>query len=100
MSNNTETQVATSVDDLNSFQRDCIREISQNGPCNGLAVCSFLQKYYSSEVHHSRFYQNIERLIEMGLVEKGQVNRRSNSYELTSEGEQLASELASRWKNV
>ncbi|ADJ16643.1 helix-turn-helix transcriptional regulator [Halalkalicoccus jeotgali] len=72
--------------DLTGFQRDLLYVVAgKNGP-NGLAVKAELEEYYESEVAHSRLYQNFDRLIEKGLVEKGRSDRRANYYVLPDRG--------------
>ena len=40
----------------------------------------------SSEINHGRLYPNLNELAEMGLVEKGSADDRTNSYGLTERG--------------
>ncbi|MFB6155190.1 MAG: PadR family transcriptional regulator, partial [Haloferacaceae archaeon] len=37
-------------------------------------------------IHHGRLYPNLDTLVEKGLVEKGQRDRRTNYYTLTRRG--------------
>jgi PadR family transcriptional regulator PadR len=53
---------------------------------HGLAIKEELEQYYESEVHHGRLYPNLDELVEKGLVEKGQKDRRTNVYSLTERG--------------
>lgn len=54
---------------------------------HGLAIKQDLEKYYQKEIHHGRLYPNLDTLVEKGLVEKGQQDRRTNIYRLTRRGE-------------
>jgi DNA-binding PadR family transcriptional regulator len=54
---------------------------------HGLAIKEELEGYYESEVNHGRLYPNLDTLVEKGLVEKGQLDRRTNFYTLTRRGE-------------
>jgi len=56
-----------------------------------------LEDYYEGEVNHGRLYPNLDTLVEKGMVEKGQRDRRTNFYTLTSRGRR---ELSARqdWK--
>ena len=52
----------------------------------GLAVKEELDRHYSGEINHGRLYPNLDELAEMGLVEKGSIDDRTNSYSLTERG--------------
>jgi DNA-binding PadR family transcriptional regulator len=39
------------------------------------------------EIHHGRLYPNLDTLVEKGLVEKGELDRRTNYYTLTRRGQ-------------
>ena len=45
-----------------------------------------LSKRSSKEIHHGRLYPNLDTLVDKGLVEKGQRDRRTNFYSLTRRG--------------
>jgi len=40
----------------------------------------------AQEIHHGRLYPNLDTLVEKGLVEKGEKDRRTNVYTLTRRG--------------
>ena len=44
-------------------------------------------------MNHGRLYPNLDELVEKGLVEKGQKDRRTNVYHLTQRGDR---ELSAR----
>jgi len=73
--------------DLTGFQRDLLYVIAGLDEPHGLAIKEELEKYYESEVNHGRLYPNLDTLVEKGMVEKGQRDRRTNFYALTSRGE-------------
>jgi PadR family transcriptional regulator PadR len=72
--------------DLTGFQRDLLYAIGGLGEPHGLAIKEELEEYYEKEVHHGRLYPNLDTLVDKGLVEKGTVDRRTNSYSLTRRG--------------
>ena len=75
--------------DLTAFQRDIlyvIARLDDDSPPYGLAIKEELDRYYASEINHGRLYPNLNDLVEMGLVEKGSVDDRTNSYGLTERG--------------
>jgi DNA-binding PadR family transcriptional regulator len=53
---------------------------------HGLAIKEELEEYYEKEIHHGRLYPNLDTLVDKGLVEKGQRDRRTNFYSLTRRG--------------
>jgi len=72
--------------DLTGFQRDLLYVIAGLENPHGLAIKDELETYYETEVHHGRLYPNLDTLVEKGLVEKGKIDERTNSYSLTRRG--------------
>jgi len=72
--------------DLTGFQRDLLYVVAGKGEPHGLAIKEELETYYETEIHHGRLYPNLDTLVEKGLVEKGQRDRRTNTYVLTRRG--------------
>ncbi|WP_435079847.1 helix-turn-helix transcriptional regulator [Halococcus sp. AFM35] len=72
--------------DLTGFQRDVLYVAAGKDEPNGLAIKDALDEYYESEIHHGRLYPNLDELVDKGLIEKGQIDRRTNSYEVTQRG--------------
>lgn len=79
--------------DLTGFQRDLLYVIAGRDDPHGLAIKAELEEYYESEIHHGRLYPNLDALVDKGLVEKGELDRRTNYYALTQRGDR---ELAAR----
>ena len=73
--------------DLTGFQRDCLYVLAGLDSPKGLDVKKELDEYYEGEIHHGRLYPNLDELVEKGFVEKGSIDDRTNSYDLTSRGE-------------
>ncbi|EMA53047.1 MULTISPECIES: PadR family transcriptional regulator [Halococcus] len=76
--------------DLTAFQRDILYVIAgldDGSPPYGLAIKEELDRHYSGEINHGRLYPNLDDLAEVGLVEKGSVDDRTNSYGLTERGQ-------------
>ena len=84
--------------DLTGFQRDLLYVIAGLEDPHGLALKADLEDYYNKEVHHGRLYPNLDTLVNKGLVEKSQMDRRTNLYALTDRGRR---ELQARrdWEN-
>jgi DNA-binding PadR family transcriptional regulator len=81
--------------DLTGFQRDLLYVVASRDSTYGLNIKRILEEYYGSEVNHGRLYPNLNELVEKGLVEKGTIDKRTNSYSLTTRGER---ELLARRK--
>lgn len=73
--------------DLTGFQRDLLFVIAGKEEPHGLALKEELEEYYEEEVNHGRLYPNLDTLVNKGLVEKGELDKRTNSYTLTRRGE-------------
>ena len=72
--------------DLTGFQRDLLYVIAGLDEPKGLAISDELESYYEKEIHHGRLYPNLDTLVEKGLVAKGTIDDRTNSYSLTDRG--------------
>jgi len=73
--------------DLTGFQRDLLYVIAGGNQPHGLAIKEDLDDYYEKEIQHGRLYPNLDTLVEKGLVEKGELDRRTNFYKLTRRGQ-------------
>lgn len=73
--------------DLTGFQRDLLFVVAGLDEPHGLAIKEELEDYYEKEIHHGRLYPNLDTLVDKGLVEKGQRDRRTNTYIVTRRGQ-------------
>ncbi|ELZ58769.1 helix-turn-helix transcriptional regulator [Halorubrum distributum] len=87
----------TGLADLTAFQRDLLWALSHENARKGTALKTDLADYYSDEINHSRLYQNLDTLVECGLVAKRARNRRTNEYSLT-EAARRALEARRAWQ--
>ena len=71
--------------ELTAFQRNILTILAEE-PRYGLAIKRELESYYDSEVNHGRLYPNLDELVELGLVDKSELDKRTNQYELTEAG--------------
>ena len=71
--------------ELTAFQQNILTILAEE-PRYGLAIKRELESYYDSEVNHGRLYPNLDDLVEMDLVEKSELDKRTNQYELTDQG--------------
>jgi len=79
--------------DLTGFQQECLKSIArheaENEVPHGLGIKADLERRYGKEVHHGRLYPNLDDLVNKSLVEKGELDKRTNSYELSEHGRSL-----------
>jgi DNA-binding PadR family transcriptional regulator len=78
------TQVV-GTEDLTAFQQNILVILAQE-PMYGLAIKRKLQLYYDDEVNHGRLYPNLDDLVDAGLIEKSELDKRTNQYALTDAG--------------
>ncbi|MFC7202831.1 PadR family transcriptional regulator [Haloferax namakaokahaiae] len=74
--------------DLTAFQQNILVILAEE-PMYGLAIKRRLEAYYGTEVNHGRLYPNLDDLVEYGFVEKSELDKRTNQYELTTAGLQV-----------
>jgi DNA-binding PadR family transcriptional regulator len=73
--------------ELTAFQQNILTILAEEARY-GLAIKRELQSYYDAEVNHGRLYPNLDELVELDLVEKSELDKRTNEYGLTDEGYQ------------
>jgi len=71
--------------ELTAFQQNILVILSEEA-MYGLAIKRELEEYYGTEVNHGRLYPNLDDLVEMDLVEKSELDKRTNQYALTERG--------------
>jgi DNA-binding PadR family transcriptional regulator len=71
---------------LSGFQRDILFVISGLETPKGLEIKDGLEKIYRGEINNGRLYPNLDTLAEEGLIDKIELDGRSNGYELTQTG--------------
>lgn len=79
------------MDELTGFQRDLLYVIAGMDRPSGREIMADI-KGYVEEVTHGRLYPNLDALVERGLVEKGELDRRTNYYALTPRGRRALEE--------
>ena len=75
------------MDDLTGFQRDLLYVIAGADQPSGQDIKAEIEQYYSADINHGRLYPNLDTVVNTDLVEKGELDRRTNYYELTEAGE-------------
>jgi DNA-binding PadR family transcriptional regulator len=71
--------------DLTAFQQNILAILAEE-PMYGLAIKRELEDYYETDVNHGRLYPNLDDLVELDLVEKSELDKRTNQYALTERG--------------
>ena len=74
------------MNDLTGFQRDLLYVAVAKDEPHGLALKDELEEYYEKEIHHGRLYPNLDTLVDKGLIEKGELDKRTNYYQVTKRG--------------
>lgn len=80
------------MNELTGFQRDLLVVIAGLGEPHGLAIKEEVEDYYETEIHHGRLYPNLDTLVDAGLVDKGEKDRRTNVYSITEQGRDVLSD--------
>ncbi|WP_394743209.1 PadR family transcriptional regulator [Natronococcus roseus] len=80
------------MDDLTGFQRDLLYVIAGADQPSGQDIKDEVETYYSTEINHGRLYPNLDTLVNKELVEKGELDRRTNYYALAEEGDEAIQE--------
>ena len=74
-----------SMFDLTGFQRDLLFVIAGADRPSGQQIKESISDDVG-EVNHGRLYPNLDTLVEKGLVNKGQHDRRTNFYQISDAG--------------
>ncbi len=88
-----------SVENLRAFGRDLLYAVralerENDTPPKGLAIKAYLDDQHDEDLNHSRLYQNLDQLVERGLLQKGKKDDRTNEYATTDTAKQLLIEHA------
>jgi len=74
------------MQELTAFQRDLLFVIAGLEEPHGLAVKAEIESAYPSEVRPGRLYPNLDTLANRELIEKSEMDGRTNAYTLTDRG--------------
>jgi len=72
--------------DLTGFQRDLLYGAAGLEEPYGLAIKAELDDYYEQEINPGRLYPNLNDLVSKGLLEKTELDKRTNEYTVTQRG--------------
>jgi DNA-binding PadR family transcriptional regulator len=84
--------------DLTAFQRDLLYVVTGLDDPHGLAIKEEVDGYYEKDINHGQLYPNLDTLVEKGLVEKGEKDKRTNVYSTTRRGEREI-EARTEWES-
>lgn len=72
--------------ELTGFRRDILYTILGVDEPHGTKINQVLEDRYEKTIYHGRLYDNLDILDEEGLIEKHEVDGRTNSYQITERG--------------
>jgi DNA-binding PadR family transcriptional regulator len=77
--------------DLTAFKRDLLWTLfhEDSREAYGLRIKRQLEALYGEEVNHGRLYPNLDDLVDADLIEKSELDKRTNNYALTEQATQL-----------
>ncbi|OVE84425.1 PadR family transcriptional regulator [Natronolimnobius baerhuensis] len=81
--------------DLTGFQRDLLVVIAGLDRPSGQTIKTNIETDADIDINHGRLYPNLDTLVNRGLVEKGQLDRRTNYYAITDAGREELQERES-----
>jgi len=92
----TEQPLAGDYVDLTGFRRDILWTLYHEGGAEyGLAIKRELEESGYGEVNHGRLYPNLDALVNRGLIEKSEIDARTNEYSLTESATSLLADRQS-----
>ena len=97
MSTTESTTAQNPITDLNTgFLRDLLVVIdSFDERPSGQMVLSRMEEIAGyNDLNHGRLYPNLDKLVEAGYVNRGKIDRRTNWYVISEEGEQALEQYA------
>jgi DNA-binding PadR family transcriptional regulator len=77
--------ISDAAREMTAFQKNILAILAEE-PMYGLAIKRELEEYYEAEVNHGRLYPNLDELVDLGFVEKSELDKRTNQYALTDDG--------------
>ncbi|MEF8801951.1 PadR family transcriptional regulator [Natronomonas sp.] len=83
--------------ELTAFQRDLLYVTAGLDRPSGQEIKSELLESID-RITHGRLYPNLDTLVEQGYLDRGQIDRRTNFYELTEFGRSAIRDRR-RWEN-
>ena len=95
-------QPDTQWHDLTGFQRDLLMAICRleaDGAVSGQDIRRAMERDYDA-INHGRLYPNLDALVDAGLVTKGEIDARTNSYQTTAPARELVRRAVQSWVDL
>ena len=86
--------------DLNGSKRDLLVEIYQLDQPSGQDIRRRMEAEHDEEVTHGRLYSNLNDLVDVGLLDKGELDLRTNYYKITNDGQRLVEDTARYFERI
>jgi DNA-binding PadR family transcriptional regulator len=91
--NATKSTDDVSAKDLSTFQKEALFAIARleasDNDSYGLGIKRQLEERLSKDVNHGRLYPNLDELVGLGILQKSEMDKRTNRYTLTDDGKEL-----------
>lgn len=78
--------------ELTSFQRDLLFIAAERERPSGQEIKEEVEATYGTEITHGRLYPNLDTLAEKGYIDKGEIDRRTNYYQVNERGMEALAE--------
>ena len=78
--------------ELTGFQRDLLCVAAGSDQPSGQCIKDELEEYSDLDINHGRLYPNLDTLVDKGYLSKGELDLRTNYYELTDQGQEALQE--------
>lgn len=88
-----QSEDSVSAVDLSAFQKEALLVIAcledSDEDSYGLAIKRNIEERIRQEVNHGRLYPNLDELVELEIIKKAELDKRTNEYTLTNNGKEL-----------
>lgn len=64
-----------------NFRWNILYVLAGNGPMKGVSLKAELEDYYEKEIYHGRMYPNLNTLVDRGLIDKEERDKRTLAFE-------------------
>ena len=81
------------VYELTSFQRDLLFVVGGLTSASGKEIKNEIEDSQGRKLLAGRVYTNLDTLVEEGLIEKGEIDGRTNRYVITDDGREAIEQL-------
>jgi len=90
--------------DLTGFQRDLLKALlaldDRMAAVSGQDIKHELEATHHVDINHGRLYPNLDTLVDAGLIDKGEIDARTNSYTPTTAGGELVRREVQSWVSL